>query len=596
MNSFIIYLLEVSICFALFYSVYILFKGDTFYYLKRFYLIFTALISLIIPQLSSSKLPVNIEQLIVTKPTQDLVNITFQDTFEKVVFGQIPESIFASESNLFSLLNLLGIIYLIGVMYFLYRLLRNIYHICQLYKQNEKESHENFKIVLLSNEYPTFSFFNFIFLNKKNLSDDDKNDVILHEIVHVKQKHSVDILFIEICRVLFWFNPIIWFYKSAVVKVHECLADQYFIENKPDNIVGYQSLLLKQYLSKIHIELAHPFNYSLIKYRIRMMTKNKSKWWAKYKLVLALPIIIFSLVAFSNADINLDDKISDNGKAMETEPEGMVFIPQGSFVMKRNVGESISERNVTVDPFWMKETEVTVGEYFDYLNSIKKKVTSDEYKLLLPDLDKAPYEDYFSSKKYQDFPVVGVSYKQASLYCIWKTNDENERLSRNGSKPVHDYRLPLEAEWIYASFGGMQPDEIEFPKITSLAKIRHGKPNDWGVFNMYDNVSEWTSSSFVTNLDSMFNTSSKYIVLPPGVEKQPDNQNVEFVLPSGQKMERKLISAQDYLQSDIEPTQKIVKGNNYKDLVSDGLKNLDYHQSYDYVGFRYVRSYMGRQN
>ena len=88
MNSFIIYLLEVSICFALFYSVYILFKGDTFYYLKRFYLIFTALLSLIIPQLSSSNLPVNIEQLIVTKPTQDLVNITFQDTFEKVVFGK----------------------------------------------------------------------------------------------------------------------------------------------------------------------------------------------------------------------------------------------------------------------------------------------------------------------------------------------------------------------------------------------------------------------------------------------------------------------------------------------------------------------------
>ena len=142
----------------------------------------------------------------------------------------------------------------------------------------------------------------------------------------------------------------------------------------------------------------------------------------------------------------------------------------------------------------------------------------------------------------------------------------------------------------------MQPDEIELPKITSLAKIGTGKPNDWGLFNMYDNVSEWTASNFVTNLDSMFNTSSKYIILPPGVEKQPNNQNIEYVLPSGQKMERKLISAKDYLQSELEPTQKIVKGNNYKDLIPDGLKNLDYNQSYDYVGFRYVRSYMGIQD
>ena len=592
MNSFIIYLLEVSICFALFYSVYVLFKGDTFYYLKRFYLIFTVLISLIIPQLSSSNLPVDIEQFIVTKPTQEMGNVSFQDTFEKVVFGQIPENIFTSESNLFSLLNLLGIIYLIGVMYFLYRLLRNLFHIYQLYKQNEKESHENFRIILLSNEYPTFSFFNFIFLNKKNLSDDDKNDVILHEIVHVKQRHSIDILFIEICRILFWFNPIIWFYKSSIVKVHECLADQYFVENKPNNIVDYQSLLLKQYLSKIHIELAHPFNYSLIKYRIKMMTKNKSKWWAKYKLILALPIVIFSLVAFSNADINLEDKIGNNGKEMEPEPEGMVFIPQGSFVMKRNVGESISERNVSVEAFWMKETEVSVKEYYEYLEAVKDIASDEEYKLLLPNFDKAPFENYFTNKKYKDFPVVGISYKQAAVFCAWKTKEEKNKLPKNRRKFFPDYRLPLETEWIYASFGGIRPEQIELPEISALTKVSAGKPNDWGVYHAFDNISEWTANKLVKELDAYVKNESNYTIMAPGWKIWSEMNYTDSI--TGKEM--KIVNATRYLQSDIEPQYKIVRGNNYKDLVPDGSTALDYHQSFDYVGFRYVRSYMGIQN
>lgn len=590
MSTFIIYLFEVSICFALFYLVYIAFKGDTFYYLKRFYLIFTVFISLIIPQLTISALPAHFEQLIAAEPTQNFSNITFHDTFEKVVFGQIPENILTTENNYFHFLTLLGIIYLIGALYFVYRLLKNIFHIHHLYRHNEKENDGKFKIVLLPDEYPTFSFFNFIFLNKKNLSEQDTNDVILHEIVHVKQKHSIDIMFLEICRIVFWFNPVIWFYKSSIVKVHECLADQYFVENKPNNIIDYQSLLLKQYLSKIHIELAHPFNYSLIKYRIKMMTKNKSKWWAKYKLVLALPIVIISLVAFSNADINLDDTIGANGEKTGSKPEGMVLIPQGSIVVNREVAENVSKLNVSVSAFWMKETEVSVKEYFEFLNSIKKKASPEEYKLLLPDYSKAPFKGYFTRKKYQNYPVVGVNYKQAHLYCTWKTNEE---LIRNGNQATHDYRLPTEHEWLYASLGGVQPDDIERPEITPLSKIESGKPNDWGLFNIFDNVSEWTGTSFFMEEPKFINQDSVTydIILPPGEEKRTvkRDHNSNF----GHNIGVNFVTTSEYLQSNSEISERIVKGNNYKNLIPDETKNLNSQQSYDYVGFRYVCSYIG---
>jgi len=559
MNAFIIYLIEVSICFALFYSVYVLFKSDTFYYLKRYYLLFTALISLVIPQLPSSNLSSYTEQFIIKEPIQELGDITFHDTFEKVVIGQIPENIYSSGKN-FSLLSLLGIIYLIGFLYFLYRLLNNLFHIYQLVRHNEKVKDENFKIIILSNDYPTFSFFNFIFLNKKNLSNGDKRDVILHELVHVKQKHSIDILFFEICRVIFWFNPFIWFYKSAVVKVHECLADQYFIENRPENIVDYQSLLLKQYLSKFHIELAHSFNYSLIKYRIKMMTKNKSKWWAKYKLVFALPIVVIGFVAFSNADINLVEN-KNHEDSFEAQPWGMLFIPQGSFLLKRTDGNVTKELKVSVDAFWMKETEVRVEEYSEYLESIKNDSSEQVFRNALPSVDNAPFKDYFVNEAYKKYPMVGISFLQAQNYCKWLTRKENLKLKGEGLHYVADYRLPIEAEWAFASFGGLNPNDIVKPTNNELTEIKRGKTikkdrNEFGLIFMFSNVSEWTSTAF-----------------------EPEKYMNEF-----------------QINPNANSNSIVVRGENYKKELDNDKLILNGNGSYDYVGFRYVRSYMGRQN
>jgi hypothetical protein len=173
-----------------------------------------------------------------------------------------------------------------------------------LAKKNEVNPFGGYSIISLHDDYPTFSFFRYIFLNERNLNPGEKEDVLLHEITHIKQLHSADIIFIELCKIFFWFLPVIWQYKLSLSKVHEYLADEYLVGIKSDNILDYQSLLLKQYLSNIKIELAHPFNYSLIKFRINMMTKTKSKWWAKYKLALALPIIILGLLAFTNDNLN----------------------------------------------------------------------------------------------------------------------------------------------------------------------------------------------------------------------------------------------------------------------------------------------------
>ncbi len=561
MNPILIYLLEVSICLTLLYSVYLIIKSETFHHLKRYYLIFTVLISLIIPQISLPKIPSEIAQQIVNTSNQNKSNITYYDTFEKVTFGQILENKNSVEKKLvFNWLNLLGIIYLIGVLYFLYRFVINIFHIYRLYRHNQKHNYLDYKIILLQNEYSTFSFFNCIFFNNENLSEEDGNNILLHEIAHIQQKHTIDILFIEICRIMLWFNPFIWLYKSSIVKVHECLADQYFAKNKPDNLINYQTLLLEQYLSKINIELAHPFNnYSLIKFRIHMMTKNKSKWWAKYKLIFALPIIAIGLFAFSNAKLNLDEKTNNNDYYHESPPYGMLYIPQGSFTLKRSDGKTTKELNVKVDPFWMKETEVRVEEYSCYLESLRKDSTKQVYKAALPNFDNAPYKGYFVKDEYKSYPMVGVSLLQAQNYCRWKTRKENQELKREGKHIIADYRIPTEAEWVFASFGGLKPDEIIKPENPGLIEIRRGRSikkdlNDFGLIYMFSNISEWTNTAF---------EAKEYL---NKVQIYPDKN----------------------------PENIVVRGDNFKkELINDKLI-LNGNNSYEYVGFRYVRSYLGQ--
>jgi len=177
------------------------------------------------------------------------------------------------------------------------------------------------------------------------------------------------------------------------------------------------------------------------------------------------------------------------------------------------------------------------------------------YKAALPDKNLAPYDGSFESKEYKKFPIVGVNLEQAQNYCRWLTMLENEKLKKKGKPSVADYRLPSEVEWVYASFGGLDPNKIEKPAITALSEVVVEKTNEFGLIDMYDNVSEWTWTYFdpVVYLNNLQNYPTE-------------------------KMD-----------------QIVVKGNNYKDSAKSGKLILNGNKSYDYVGFRWVRTYLGDQ-
>lgn len=557
-----IYLIEASICLFLLYMCYVLLiNNDTFYSFKRFYLIFSVIISITIPQLPSIKNTKEFKQIVTAYNQENKDYSGYKDKFENIVFGNVPvqPANIDSKSYLNVFLVILLATYLSVVFLLIFRLINNINQLLKLVKSNNIEPFGKYTIVHHHGDFPTFSFFGYIFLNSSNLNNMEMSTVLKHEEAHIRQWHSIDMIFIEICKILFWVNPVIWSVKRSLVKVHECEVDDFLISSSLEDISDYQALLLKQYLSNTNIELAHPFNYSLVKFRIKMMTKPKSKWIAKYKMLFAMPVIILSILAFSNDNIKLSARefteMVNSAKLREPEPKEMYFIPAGSFVLKRTDGSKTKDFEVTIDAFWMKYGEVSNKEYFEYVRSVQKDSLKEFYEAALPDPVKAPFKDYFSDKKYSDFPVVGVSLQQADDFCKWKTRFENQKLLSKGKAPVQNYRIPSEVEWVYASSGGVKPEENVKPEVSGLSKISSNKQNEWGLYNMFDNVSEWTCTAF-----------------------DPETYLSKLSVNSGTGIDK-----------------IVVRGNNYKNSAADEKIILNGTNSYDYVGFRYVRSYLGEK-
>lgn len=298
MSPLLLYLIESSICLAFLYLIYLLFlKEDTFHKTKRFYLLASLALSLIIPVLPSPGEISEVRQIIVPAKVRNVNNQHFRDPFEKIVITALPkETPEYNQPEKISFTNVFFPVYFLISGFMLFRLSRNFRKAFKLVKNNKHENYGRYKIILLQDEYSSFSFLNYIFLNK-SLNDPERQKILQHEVAHARQKHSYDLIFFELYKVFFWINPLVWYYKTSLSQVHECLADESIVTNS--DIDDYQLLLLTTYLSNYRIELAHSFNYSLIKFRIKMMTKTKSKWWAKYKIAFAIPVILLVLVAFT---------------------------------------------------------------------------------------------------------------------------------------------------------------------------------------------------------------------------------------------------------------------------------------------------------
>ncbi|WP_197062589.1 M56 family metallopeptidase [Muricauda sp. MAR_2010_75] len=158
-------------------------------------------------------------------------------------------------------------------------------------------------LVELPTKNTAFSFFNYIFISSDIINNKEIHTSILeHELVHVRQKHTIDLLFFEIMRILFWFNPFSYLYQNRISVLHEYIADNELVSTT--NQIEQYKLLLAQALRTHDISLINPFfNNSLVKKRIVMLKRKRSHSFNKLKFLLLIPVIGGMLGFSSSIDL-----------------------------------------------------------------------------------------------------------------------------------------------------------------------------------------------------------------------------------------------------------------------------------------------------
>ncbi len=183
-----------------------------------------------------------------------------------------------------------------GVLVMLVRLLIQLLSFRSMMKKSTKVSEEGMTIYQVDDNIIPFSFGNSIFINRALHNETELQEIIRHEFVHVKQKHSMDIIWGELLCLFNWYNPFAWLLKKAIRQNLEFIADHKVLEHGVDK-KQYQYLLLKV-IGNNHFSIANQFNFSSLKKRIAMMNKMKSAKRNLVRFLFLLPVLAIILLSF----------------------------------------------------------------------------------------------------------------------------------------------------------------------------------------------------------------------------------------------------------------------------------------------------------
>lgn len=286
------YILKITVCLTILIAFYKLFlEHENMHVFKRFYLIASLLLSIGIPLIVFTEYVYIEPQPLIETYTPDFALEELHTT--------------TTDVNLNYLNTILWSLYGLGVLAFGFKFCQNLLKINFRIRKNPKIKNRNSVNVLLNEKIAPHTFFNFIFLNKHKFEAHEiPNEVLLHEQTHANQKHSIDVLLIELLQVIFWFNPLVYIFKKAIKLNHEFLADQSVLQ-KGVETSAYQKIVLA-FSSSAEIQetaLTNAINYSSIKKRFTVMKKHTSKRAIWLRSLLVLPIFALVLYSFSETEI-----------------------------------------------------------------------------------------------------------------------------------------------------------------------------------------------------------------------------------------------------------------------------------------------------
>lgn len=175
------------------------------------------------------------------------------------------------------------------------------------------------RLLVSDEDVSPFSRFDDIVISRKDADSPQIRQILLHELAHVRYRHSADLAFAQILTLVQWFNPCAWLTKASLCQVHEYAADRFVLEHGA-NLYEYQLLLIKKAVGPRYHSIANSLNHSNLKNRITMMGKSNPKSGAILKSMLALPLSALLIVSFNASDSMARDKVTQITQTFQTAP------------------------------------------------------------------------------------------------------------------------------------------------------------------------------------------------------------------------------------------------------------------------------------
>ncbi|QQT26889.1 M56 family metallopeptidase [Sphingobacterium spiritivorum] len=303
----------------------------------------------------------------------------FVESVQYVNAEAVPPPVDNSRPLIYDVIIGVMALYFIGAVVMAIRFNRNLRRLYRKIVNAEQIREDEVTIVLLDEPISPFSFFRFLFVNRDEYRSGLEKDILRHEMAHIRQNHTWDVIFIETLLVFFWFNPALYFYRKAIQTNHEFLADEAVVST--GNHFNYLSLLINTVSQKHITTLVSPFNHSLIKKRLLMITRKPSQLRSHAfqlfsVLILLATIAIFSECTYAKAE---NSSIADNTFSDTNPIPGVSHeICTDTIIQNALQGDTIVDSLHALDPLAIKpaaplnvQTPVNLNLNFDSLGLSK---------------------------------------------------------------------------------------------------------------------------------------------------------------------------------------------------------------------------------
>ena len=346
MGLFFVYILKSSACLAVFYLFYrLLMARETFHRFNRFALLGILLLSCLLPLIE-----VNVKQETEVHQTM----LTLEQLLMMADAMNAGETGATAETATVTWIQVALLVYLAGIIFFAFRNAYSLVRLLMLLKSGKKEDIGNYlpgrkervTLIVHDRDIAPFSWMGHIVISRKDLEENGR-EILIHELAHIRHRHSWDLLVAEICIFFQWFNPASWLLKQELQNIHEFEADETVIKEGVD-AKQYQLLLIKKAVGTRLYSMANSFNHSKLKKRITMMLKEKSSPWARLKYLYVLPVAAIAVTAFARPEVS--------GKVEEISA---VKVNDLAAIVETNVAESVGD---TTKPADVKFVPVEVGK------------------------------------------------------------------------------------------------------------------------------------------------------------------------------------------------------------------------------------------